>query len=104
VEIGEELLGAAGFRPYYPQDGQEQAHLKLVPQLQLLVDRQAAKPTYLYADASLCDCLFVGNQAAYNQLKQLGMEQEIADKQFQAAELREAGSLSYGTGGWGGMR
>jgi len=28
----EELLAAAGFQPYYPQDGREEANLKTIPQ------------------------------------------------------------------------
>ena len=100
VQLGEELLGASGFRPYYPMDGTEQANLKRIPQRQLLVDRKAAKPTYLYADDSICDCLFMGNQAAYDKLLQLGRTQENTDETFRAAELREAQSLRYG-GGWG---
>lgn len=101
VVLGEELLGASGFRPYYPLDGTEQANLKRMPQRQLLIDRQAAKPTYLYADDLLCDCLFMGDQAAYDKLRQLGRTQENADEAFRAAELWEAQSLRY-DGDWGG--
>lgn len=102
MAIGEELLSAAGFQRYYPQDAEEQTHLRGYPQQQLLVDRRAAKPTYLYADRSHCDCLFVGDQCAYDRLKVLGREQVNADEAFQAAELKEARTLGRGGTGWGG--
>jgi hypothetical protein len=102
VTIGEELLSAAGFHRYYPQDDEEQTHLRGYPQQQLLIDRHAVTPTYLYADRSRCDCLFLGDQGAYDRLKVLGREQVNADEAFQAAELKEARTLGRGGMGWGG--
>jgi len=92
----EELLAAAGFQPYYPQDGREEANLKTIPQGQLLRVHGAVKPTYLWADDDECDCIFVGGETQYGQLKQLTLSKHQADEALRAAEYRENQSLNRG--------
>lgn len=110
TQTSEALLAAAGFHLYYPQDAQEKANLKTIPQRQLLKVPAASQPTYLYADDRDCDCIFVGNAAALAQLKQYTLTKHQADVQFKADEYRENYVLSprigllgngMGTGGGG---
>jgi hypothetical protein len=92
----EELLAAAGFHPYYPQDAREETNLKTIPQQQLLRVHGAVKPTYLWADDDECDCIFVGGETQYNQLKQLTLSKHQADEALRAAEYRENWVLDSG--------
>ena len=112
TQTSEELLAAAGFRLYYPQDQQEAANLKTIPQRQLLRVSNGPQPTYLYADDRDCECIYVGGDTALAQLKQFTLTKHQADVQFKADEYRENYALSprigllgdgTGMGGGGGM-
>jgi len=66
------------------------------PRGQLLRVHGAVKPTYLWADDDECDCIFVGGETQYGQLKQLTLSKHQADEALRAAEYRENQSLNRG--------
>lgn len=99
----EQLLSAAGFRVYPPRDASEEAYLKTLPQRQLLSARGAVKPTYIYADDGVCDCIYVGGEAEYAQYKKLDTMKRGADARMISAQYREAYMTSMGGGGMGVM-
>ncbi|WP_367027054.1 hypothetical protein ABZN20_05615 [Methylococcus sp. ANG] len=101
VETVEELLAAAGFKIFYAQSSQEQANLDAIPQRQLVSHRVKDTLTYLYADNEQCDCVYVGDQAAQDRLRQLAAEKMQADWQVEASELRLDWTMNPAV--WGGM-
>ncbi|MDD2768280.1 MAG: hypothetical protein PHT19_06075 [Methylococcus sp.] len=101
VETIEQLLAASGFQIFYAQTPQQQTNLKAIPQRQLVSHQVDKKLTYLYADADHCDCVYVGDQAAQNRLRQLAAEKTQVDWQVEAAELRLNWTMNPAV--WGGM-
>jgi hypothetical protein len=47
------------------------------------------KMHYWFADPVYCDCLFVGNEQAYQQYEQIRLQQQDVREQQQTAELNE---------------
>jgi hypothetical protein len=68
------------------------AHLKTLTQLKVVPHDRNGKMYYVYADAADCQCLYAGNQEAYQRYENLTVKQNIA-------EMNEAASMDWGM--WG---
>ncbi|HWG77733.1 MAG TPA: hypothetical protein VN660_13215 [Steroidobacteraceae bacterium] len=59
---------------------------------------------YLYADPVVCDCLYVGDQMAYNTYKRFEFERHIADQQQLTAQMYQSrwdwSRWRWGPWGW----
>jgi hypothetical protein len=82
----EQLLSASGF-DIQPADTPEKlASLQEMKQNKLI--RRQTKDgqlQFLYADAAVCRCLYVGDQQDYQQYQKLAMQQQIAIADQEAA-------------------
>jgi hypothetical protein len=57
---------------------------------------------YVYADPLVCSCLYVGNQAAYNQFKQDRQQQNLVDAQQMEAQAYSDAAWNWTAWGpWG---
>jgi hypothetical protein len=96
----EQLLSASGF-DIQPADTPEKlASLQAMKQNKL-VQRQTkdGQPQFLYADAAVCRCLYVGDQQDYQQYQKLATQQQIAIAEREAAldaSLDNPWAYSYG--------
>jgi hypothetical protein len=73
----EDVLVKAGFRKV-PADTPEQlAHLQTIPQRELVRHKHKDGIRYIYADANLCKCMYVGDRDAYQSYKHILLEKEI---------------------------
>ena len=100
----EDMLVAAGFA-YKPADTPQRiANLKALPPHQFVYQTRNGQPVWLYADPTICGCLYAGNQAAFARYKQEVLQKQIADEQQMAArtnyDAAVANSLDWGI--WGG--
>jgi len=91
----EDLMIKAGFQVRRADTPERLAHLKsLTPRTLVRHDRDGT-PYYVFADPEGCQCIYVGNEAAYKQYRALAQES-------QAAAVKElAGSGSGDTMRWG---
>jgi hypothetical protein len=96
VQQKEDLLAAAGFTVLPASTPQRQASLATAPPHQFVRRVHNNGFVYTYADPTICDCLYVGNQAAYDRYRQEVFEKNIA-KENQTTALIEEGEW----GGWG---
>ena len=91
----EDVLYKAGFKKV-PADTPEQlAHLQTLPQGKLVSHQHKDGIRYVYADANLCKCMYVGDRDAYQSYKHILLEEEI-----KAHEHVEGEPLTYQQMDW----
>ena len=91
----EQLLAAAGFKMKLADTPAKLTHLKTLTQLKVVPHDRNGKMYYVYADAADCQCLYAGNQEAYQRYENLAIKQNIA-------QMNEAASMDWGMWGpWG---
>ena len=91
----EQLLSAAGFKMKLADTPEKIAHLKTLAQLKVVPHDRNGKMYYVYADAAYCQCLYAGNQEAYQRYENLAVKQNIA-------QMNEAASMDWDMWGpWG---
>jgi hypothetical protein len=86
TEGTEQLLSAAGFN-IKPADTPEKLASLQVMKQHKVVRRELSNGQlrFLYADATVCRCLYVGDEQAYQQYQKLAVQQENALMDQQAA-------------------
>ena len=86
AEGTEQLLSAAGFN-IKPADTPEKLASLQVMKQHKVVRRELSNGQlrFLYADAAVCRCLYVGDAQAYQQYQKLALQQEDALMDQQAA-------------------
>lgn len=99
VQDTEQLLAAAGFKINYAQTPEQMANLKAMTQQKLVAHPKDDKVMYVYADATFCQCIYVGDADAYARFQKLAVEKEIADEERQAAETNLDAAMNWGM--WG---
>ena len=98
----ERLLAASGFQMRLADTPQKLDHLKSMTQRKLVLHQHDDKIYYVYADATSCKCLYVGNEKAYDRYQKLALQKKIADEQRRAAEMNENAPMNWGLWGpWG---
>jgi len=85
----EPTLSAAGFKMLPADTPKRQEVLASVPPYQLRYFIHNGKPRYLYADPDNCNCIYVGNQLAYQHYEQLKLDEQMTNEQQQTAELNQ---------------
>jgi hypothetical protein len=76
----EGMLERTGFVPVPANTPERQRQmLALTPYKVIAQAHQDGTLRYVYADPAVCSCLYVGNEAAYNRLRDLDQAQTIAD-------------------------
>lgn len=85
AESTEQLLSAGGFNIKAADTPDKLGKLQAMKQRRIL-QRQGpdGQPQFVFADATYCRCLFVGDEAAYQSYQRLSVEQQIAEERQQA--------------------
>ncbi|MDB5477317.1 MAG: hypothetical protein JWP49_2828 [Phenylobacterium sp.] len=81
----EDLLAAAGFAQRPANTPQRQASLAQLPANKFVPRTKNGQTQYVYADPTVCDCLYVGDQKAYSAYKQDLFVRRIANQQEMTA-------------------
>jgi len=96
----ESLLAAAGFQVRVASTPAQQANLQaLTPRRILPHSLKDGAVVFVYADPTGCNCVYVGDQAAYQRFQQLALKQQLAQEQVMAAEMNQAAMMNWGV--WG---
>jgi hypothetical protein len=90
VQNKEDMLAAAGFNLVPANTPQRQASLHSLPPHKFVHRVRNNAVVFIYADPTICDCLYVGNQAAYDRYHQDVFAKNIADEQQMTAEITES--------------
>ena len=84
----EALMIKAGFQVRRADTPDRLAHLRALSPLKLVRHDRDGTPYYVFADPDGCQCLYVGNEAAYREYRKLVQQSQAAAVQ----ELAEGGS------------
>jgi hypothetical protein len=98
VQNKENMLAAAGFTLVPANTPQRQASLSALPPHKFVHQVRNNAVIYTYADPTICDCLYVGNQAAYDRYRQDVFVKHIADEQQMTAQINEMNWGPWGPG------
>src|SRR5262249_24344330 len=85
----ESVLSAAGFQMKPADTPDRIAHLNSLTPRKLVPHMKDGKLLYVYADRKGCNCLFVGDEQAYQRYQQLALKQQLAQEQLMAAQMNE---------------
>lgn len=81
----EDLLAAAGFQMKPANTPERQAALRKLPANKFVPKTKGDQVAYVFADPVVCNCLYVGDQAAYSRYKQEVFQRNLADEQQMTA-------------------
>lgn len=86
-------LAAAGFLMKPANTPARQAMLGRLPAHQFLIRQNGSATHYVYADPLICDCLYVGTQQAFDQLRANQLAQNFVD-------ARQLAALTFSDPAW----
>lgn len=95
----EDQLAAAGFLIKPANTPQREAMLQRLPPHHFVRREKGDALTYVYADPLVCDCLYVGTQAAYSRYVRYRQQKRLADEQEMTASLYSDPAWSWNA--WG---
>jgi hypothetical protein len=105
VSNQEDLLAAAGFDAKPANTPSREAELRRLPSNKFVTRTKDDHFEYIYADPVVCNCLYVGDQSAFNAYKRELFQRNIADEQQLTAEMYQGpwswDGWSWGPWGWG---
>ena len=97
----EDMLAASGFKFVPANTPERQAAFKTLPPHQFMRQMRGDKVIYVYADPTICVCLYVGGQKAYGTYQARRLDKRIADEKAQAAADMSMASWDWGPWGAG---
>ena len=65
----------------------------------LVTHPQGSDLRYVYADPEGCNCVYIGDEQAYQQYQKLAVEQRIADEARLTAQMNQDAAMNWGM--WG---
>jgi hypothetical protein len=96
----EDMLAAAGFT-LRPADTPERRHmLASLPPHRFVRRDERNRVIYLYADPTVCSCLYVGDEKAYGTYRQDVLARHIANEQAISAEINYDRGWQWEPGAW----
>jgi len=95
----ENMLSAAGFKVKFAQTPAQRADLQTLPPNRLIARSKGGAVYYLYSDPTVCECLYFGNQQAYQQYQKMLFEQNLAGEQAMAAQMNADAAMNWDV--WG---
>jgi len=84
AEKTEQMLSAAGFTVKPANTPEKLAHLKSLPQEEIVRCEKNGKKYYLYANLYE-KCLYIGNIKAYNEYKKLKHQEQVSQEKVEKA-------------------
>jgi hypothetical protein len=85
----EPLLSAAGFHMHQADSPQRQQEMTTLTPLKMRYYFRNGKPHYWFADPYVCNCLYIGDEDAFQRYQQIKLQQQTVQREQEAAELQE---------------
>ena len=98
VQNKEDMLAAAGFTLVPANTPQRQTSLAALPPHKFVRQLRNNMVIFTYADPTICDCLYVGNQAAYDRYRSEVFAKNLANEQQMTAQIYEMDWGPWGPG------
>lgn len=93
AQANEQGLEAAGFEMRPADTPEKLASLQALGQRKILIYTWQDRLYFAWPDARFCKCLYLGNEAQYQEYVRLGFEQKLERERLTAAEELEAAAL-----------
>ncbi|HEY2104195.1 MAG TPA: hypothetical protein VGH29_00325 [Candidatus Binataceae bacterium] len=88
------VLSAAGFHMVAPDSPKKQELFGSMPPLTMrYYMAKNGKPRYWFADPYECNCLYEGDEKAYQNYQNLRLQQKLVKEEEQAAELNQDAAM-----------
>jgi hypothetical protein len=103
AENTEAMLAAAQFTMKKADTPARLAKLRALTQNRIMTHTQNGKNFYVYADAAQCQCVYIGDEASYQNYQQIRIAKNIADEQQATAEMNQDAMMdwnAWGPGPW----
>ena len=98
----ERLLAASGFKMKLADTPEKLTALKGLPQRKLVPQQHDGKLYFYYADATSCECMYVGSEESYQQFQKLAAQRKMAQDYRWAAQANMDARMNFGMWGpWG---
>jgi hypothetical protein len=81
----EDMLAASGFKFVPANTPERQQAFQRLPPHKFVREVKGDKVIYIYADPTICVCIYVGGQKAYGTYRGLALQKRIADEQVTVA-------------------
>jgi hypothetical protein len=91
----EALMIKAGFQVRRADTPERLEHLKTLAPLKIVRHDREGTPHYVFADPDGCQCVYVGNEAAYQRYQKLAQESQAAAVQ-KIAEANPGDTMRWG--------
>jgi hypothetical protein len=98
VQNKEDMLDAAGFTLVPANTPQRQNSLATLPPHKFVRQVRNNTVIFTYADPTICDCLYVGNQAVYDRYRSEVFAKNLANEQQMTAQINEMNWGPWGPG------
>jgi hypothetical protein len=92
------MLAAAGFTLVPASTSQRQTALAALPPHKFVHQVRNGTVLFIYADPTICNCLYVGNQAAYDRSRREVFAKNLVNEQQMTAQLNEMNWGPWGPG------
>ena len=94
----EGTLEKAGFQARPADTQKREAQLLALPPYRLVRQPHDGEVRYVFADAAVCNCLYVGDEAAYHRYRDLALAQRIAvNEALDTGQASSAAVFDWGT-------
>lgn len=80
----ERQLAASGFQMRLANTAERMQKAESLPQMKLVPIEHKGETRFVYADATNCQCIYVGTEAAYDRLQKLKIKTDLAQEQIDA--------------------
>jgi hypothetical protein len=94
----EDLLAASGFKFVPANTPERQTAFAQLPPHKFIRQVRGDKVVYIYADPTICVCLYVGGQKSYGTYRARVFDKQLADEQASTAYFAN----DWNWGPWGG--
>ena len=85
----EPMLSAAGFHMVPADNPQRQHELLSHTPLKMRYYFANGKPHYWFSDPYVCNCVYIGNEAAFQKYQQLKLQRKMVEQEQAAAAMNE---------------
>ena len=92
----EDMLAASGFKFVPANTPERQQAFQRLPPHKFMREVKGDKVIYIYADPTICVCIYVGGQKAYGTYRGLALQKRIADEQAMAAADMSMADWNWG--------
>jgi hypothetical protein len=98
----EDMLIAAGFQYRAADTPERVAALQRLPAHRFVHQERNGRGFWVYADPTVCRCVYAGSDAAFSNYQQAVFAQRLSDQNLMAAQInRDAVLDQYALGPWG---